>query len=134
MMPANANTVVQQHAVSGTGVVAGGELNGLKKLQRTSEFWLRATSIYAGYKATQIRYLMMKAAGWSKERLQRDIWDPQHERAAEQMYSVCVDLRGFYLKVGCASWNRTLCCVYIDFLFIVSHIMVDIVVMGCVFI
>ncbi len=28
---------------------------------------------------------------------------PQHRKAAEQMYKLCVDLRGFYLKVSLRS-------------------------------
>ena len=32
---------------------------------------------------------------------------PQHRKAAEQMYQLCVDLRGFYLKVSLLS---TACC------------------------
>jgi len=88
----SAGSVTRQH-------VGGGELTPLKKFQRTSEFWIRASSIYAGYKATQAKSLMLKIAGWSDERIEKEVWEKQHERAAEQMYSVCVDLRGFYLKV-----------------------------------
>ena len=80
--------------------MTGGELSPLKKFQRTSEFWIRALNIYAGYKSTQLKEIILKASGWPKERLEKELWDVQHERAAEQMYSVCVDLRGFYLKVG----------------------------------
>ena len=83
------------------GVVSGGELSPLKKVQRTSEFWIRATEVYAGYKATQIRGVILKnLMGWSDERIEDELWAKQHERAAEQMYSICVDMRGFYLKGG----------------------------------
>lgn len=83
------------------GSVTGGELSSVKKLQRTSEFWIRATSVYAGYKATQIKSILLKnVMGWSNERIEKEIWEKQHERAADQMYSICVDMRGFYLKGG----------------------------------
>lgn len=84
-----------------SGLVTGGELSPVKKLQRTSEFWLRATSVYAGYKSAQIRSILLKRVmGWSNDRIEREVWDRQHERAADQMYSICVDMRGFYLKGG----------------------------------
>eukprot|EP00889_Picochlorum_renovo_P002607 jgi/Picre1/29637/NNA_005020.t1 len=93
-----------KHASSGSNsaqTVTGGELTPLKKVQRTSEFWIRATSVYAGYKATQIRSsLLRNVLGWSDERVEEEVWAKQHEKAAEQMYSICVDLRGFYLKGG----------------------------------
>lgn len=82
-------------------LVTGGELSPVKKFHRTSEFWLRATSIYAGYKSTQIKSLLLKnVMGWTNERIEREVWEKQHEKAAEQMYSICVDMRGFYLKGG----------------------------------
>lgn len=84
-----------------THTVTGGELTPLKKVQRTSEFWVRATSVYAGYKASQIRSTLLKnVLGWSEERVEEEVWAKQHEKAAEQMYSICVDMRGFYLKGG----------------------------------
>lgn len=83
------------------GLVTGGELSPVKKFQRTSEFWLRATEVYAGYKATQLRSILLKnVMGWSNERIEDEVWNRQHEKAADQMYSICVDMRGFYLKGG----------------------------------
>ena len=73
----------------------------MKKLSRTSEFWVRATKVYAGYKATQVKGALLKSVmGWSTERIEDEVWSKQHEWAAEQMYSICVDMRGFYLKGG----------------------------------
>lgn len=76
-------------------------LGPLGNLARTADFWARALTIYAGYKACQAHALALRAlGGWSEERLRDQHWAAQHRRAAEQMYSLCVDLRGFYLKVG----------------------------------
>ena len=69
-------------------------------LLRSARFWSRASSIYLSYKATQLRALAAAAAGWDAGRRQAEIWDPQHEYAGRKMYELCVDLRGFYLKVG----------------------------------
>ena len=80
--------------------VKGGELNAVDNFARTTEFWLRASSIYLGYKGTQIKALAAQVAGWGRDKINEEIWDPQQERAASQMYSLCVDLRGFYLKSG----------------------------------
>jgi predicted unusual protein kinase regulating ubiquinone biosynthesis (AarF/ABC1/UbiB family) len=80
--------------------VQGGELTPFDNVARTTEFWARASSIYFGYKLTQLRSTVLALAGWSPDRLQTQVWDTQHQRAAEQMHSLCVDLRGFYLKAG----------------------------------
>lgn len=80
--------------------VNGGELTLLDNITRTAEFWKRACGIYMGYKVTQLRAFALKLAGWKEDRLVSEVWTPQQERAAEQMYSLCVDLRGFYLKTG----------------------------------
>lgn len=72
----------------------------LQSLARSVEFWGRAVSIYAGYKACQAHALLLRGAGWSTARLKDEHWARQHSKAAEQLYRLCVDLRGFYLKVG----------------------------------
>lgn len=77
-----------------------GELSMIDNVGRTADFWGRATSIYLGYKLTQARALALRVAGRSDDQLQTSVWDPQQEHAAEQMYDLCVGLRGFYLKVG----------------------------------
>lgn len=84
----------------GHGEVRGGELSPLENLGRTSSFWMRAASIYADYKITQMRAVMLSRLGWAKERVEKEVWDVQHQQAAEKMYRLCVDLRGFYLKSG----------------------------------
>lgn len=71
----------------------------LASLARTADFWARALSIYAGYKACQAQALALRALGWDDARLKSEHWARQHTKAAEQMYSLCVGLRGFYLKV-----------------------------------
>eukprot|EP00884_Botryococcus_braunii_P022387 jgi/Botrbrau1/8832/Bobra.0335s0019.1 len=72
----------------------------LWNLQRTSEFWTRCLGIYIGYKYTQVRALCFKAAGWSDQAIEDKIWVPHHSWAGDELYSLAVDLRGFYLKVG----------------------------------
>jgi predicted unusual protein kinase regulating ubiquinone biosynthesis (AarF/ABC1/UbiB family) len=86
--------------MSEVDTVQGGELSPLDNVTRTSEFWLRASTIYFGYKATQLRAFAAQVSGWNSDRIKSDLWDPQQENAASQMYSLCVDLRGFYLKAG----------------------------------
>jgi predicted unusual protein kinase regulating ubiquinone biosynthesis (AarF/ABC1/UbiB family) len=80
--------------------VGGGELSPLDNVARTTEFWTRASSIYLGYKGTQLRALAARLAGWPTVKIQESVWDTQQERAAQQMYDLCVELRGFYLKAG----------------------------------
>jgi hypothetical protein len=75
-------------------------LSGLENLSRTTAFWTRAGSIYLGYKAAQLRALVLRAAGWNEERLADHHWAPHHEAAGKAMYGLCVDLRGFYLKAS----------------------------------
>lgn len=80
--------------------ITGGELSPLDNVARTAEFWARASSIYLGYKGTQLRALAARLVGWPAARIQESVWDAQQERAAQQMYDLCVELRGFYLKAG----------------------------------
>ncbi len=80
------------------GKEAGGG-RALESFARTAEFWARAVTIYAGYKACQAHALALRTLGWSAERLREEHWARQHSKAAQQLYSLCVDLRGFYLKV-----------------------------------
>jgi predicted unusual protein kinase regulating ubiquinone biosynthesis (AarF/ABC1/UbiB family) len=100
-MSASAVTKSSGKVAPAPGVLSGGELSPLKKFSRTSEFWIRATGVYAGYKATQIKSVLLRnVLGWSTDKIEEELWTKQHERAAEQMYSICVDMRGFYLKGG----------------------------------
>lgn len=67
---------------------------------RSSRFWARASSIYAGYKVAQVRAQLLKASGWSPDRITAEHWEPHHAAAGEAMHDLCISLRGFYLKAG----------------------------------
>ena len=71
----------------------------VQALLRTTQFWRRATGIYLSYKAAQVKAQVLKAQGWDAEKLKQRHWQPHHAWAGEEMYSLCVDMRGFYLKV-----------------------------------
>lgn len=43
---------------------------------------------------------LRRTQGWSDERLEDELWQLQYTRAGQQMHSLCVDMRGFYLKAG----------------------------------
>lgn len=51
------------------------------------------------YKVTQLRGGLMKLTGSDDKVIQEEVWDKQHAWAGDQMYKMCIDLRGFYLKV-----------------------------------
>lgn len=70
-----------------------------KNIQRTTEFWGRATKIYAAYKITQLKATVLKLQGKSKDEIKQILWHSQHQWAGQQMYDLAVTLRGFYLKV-----------------------------------
>jgi predicted unusual protein kinase regulating ubiquinone biosynthesis (AarF/ABC1/UbiB family) len=67
---------------------------------RTTQFWLRASSIYFSYKIAQLQAVGLRALGWTPDRLKQDHWANQHAKAGASMYNLCVDMRGFYLKAG----------------------------------
>ena len=67
---------------------------------RTAGFWGRASGIYAAYKVAQLRAAALRAVGKSDKEVEQTVWVPQHTWAGEQMYDLCVGLRGFYLKVS----------------------------------
>lgn len=69
---------------------------------RTAQFWRRASGIYLSFKGAQAKALVLKLQGWDTDRLKAQHWTPHHERAGEHMYSLAVDMRGFYLKVPAA--------------------------------
>lgn len=65
------------------------------ELDRSVQFWGRAIKVYTTYKVCQAR------AGLAKDPVEREqIWDQQHQYAADRLYSLCVDLGGFFLKSG----------------------------------
>lgn len=72
----------------------------LQAFFRTTQFWRRATGIYLSYKGAQAKAQALKLRGWDTEKLKEVHWKPHHAWAGEEMYSLCVDMRGFYLKVG----------------------------------
>lgn len=43
---------------------------------------------------------LRRTRGWTDQQLEDELWQPQYQRAGEQMHSLCVDMRGFYLKAG----------------------------------
>ncbi|KAH7302577.1 hypothetical protein KP509_23G078000 [Ceratopteris richardii] len=63
-------------------------------LDRTMQFWLRAIPIYASYKICQLRIQF-----YSKDSREQ-LWEEQHEWAADKVYSLCSELGGFFLKVA----------------------------------
>ncbi|PON45616.1 Protein kinase [Parasponia andersonii] len=63
--------------------------------QRSFQFWVRVVDIYTGYKVFQLRVSLVKDV-----RKQEEMWERQHEFAAEKIYSMCADLGGFFLKVA----------------------------------
>ncbi|XXG62348.1 hypothetical protein AAC387_Pa05g0720 [Persea americana] len=63
--------------------------------QRSFQFWVRAADIYTGYKICQVRVKFVK--GIEK---QEEIWEKQHEVAADKLYSMCYELGGFFLKAA----------------------------------
>lgn len=73
--------------------------NPLTNVWRTADFWARTMSIYTTYKLSQLKALYLKLNGKDDATIEDEVWDVQHTWAGEQMYNLCVDLRGFYLKV-----------------------------------
>ncbi|KAL5543979.1 hypothetical protein UlMin_007763 [Ulmus minor] len=63
--------------------------------QRSFQFWVRAADIYTGYKVFQLRVSLVKD-GQKRE----EMWERQHEHAADKIYAMCSDLGGFFLKVA----------------------------------
>jgi hypothetical protein len=72
----------------------------LVNFARSTEFFARVAHIYGAYKLTQLRAAVMRAQGRSQQDITEQLWDGQHTWAGQQMYDLCISLRGFYLKVG----------------------------------
>ncbi|KAL9228423.1 hypothetical protein vseg_004008 [Gypsophila vaccaria] len=66
-----------------------------RPLQRSFQFWARTADIYAGYKVFQVRVNIVKDVKKKEE-----MWEKQHEFAADKIYDMCVHLGGFFLKVA----------------------------------
>eukprot|EP00898_Chlorokybus_atmophyticus_P001086 jgi/Chlat1/1979/Chrsp158S02284 len=79
----------------GTRIEAFTRTRDWKTFQRTREFWGRAVAIYGSYKVCQLKAALVKS---DAERLR--LWEAQHQQAADAVYGLCIDLRGFYLKTG----------------------------------
>ncbi|XP_074570087.1 uncharacterized protein LOC141826703 [Curcuma longa] len=62
---------------------------------RSIQFWARAIDVYAGYKMCQFRTGLIRDAA-----KQEEMWERQHELAAEKMYSLCSELGGLFLKAA----------------------------------
>ena len=52
-----------------------------------------------GFCLLQARAILMRSSGGSQDAIDR-LFAGQHTWAGQRMYTLCVDLRGFYLKVG----------------------------------
>ncbi|KAI0562957.1 aarF domain containing kinase [Gracilaria domingensis] len=61
---------------------------------RSLRFWRRVIPIYVSYKKTQISLAVRNASAHKRAKA----WNKRHHWAAEKVYNLCVELRGFYLK------------------------------------
>ena len=66
---------------------------------RSLQFWGRAGSIWAGYKLAQAQAQWMRLRGHSEEHIKEAHWAPHADRAGRDMHALCVDMRGFFIKV-----------------------------------
>ncbi|CAO2840463.1 unnamed protein product [Amaranthus hypochondriacus] len=66
-----------------------------RPLQRSFQFWARTAEIYTGYKAFQVRVSFVK-----DPKKQEEMWERQHEVAADKIYNMCYELGGFFLKIA----------------------------------
>ena len=79
------------------GSTAKRDKDALASVGRTADFWRRASGIYFAYKAAQFRLSLWPAG---KAHQKAAFWEKHHAWAGTQMYALCIDLRGFYLKVS----------------------------------
>lgn len=75
-----------------------------RHILRTANFWRRVSSIYVGYKVAQVKATYLKWRGHSPEDIRTNHWQPVHEQSGQDMYQLCVDMRGFLIKVLNVSW------------------------------
>eukprot|EP00976_Prorocentrum_cordatum_P079372 1183522-Prorocentrum_minimum.AAC.2 len=82
----------------------GGEkvptLSPLEQVGRSVNFWRRAITIYTGYKVTQTRTKLLELQGPHNKQRVEDMWKYRHKRAGKEMFDLCIDLQGFYIKAG----------------------------------
>ncbi|DBA82197.1 TPA: hypothetical protein ACH3X1_007180 [Trebouxia sp. C0004] len=79
------------------GVTFSSDLQVFQAVGRTAAFWRRASRIYFGYKSAQAQAAFL---GYPGQTAKDKFWQRHHAWAGAEMYSLAVDLRGFYLKVG----------------------------------
>lgn len=48
---------------------------------------------------TQAKANAMRLSGRDEDAIAEELWKPHNEVTGQRMYDLCVDLRGFYLKV-----------------------------------
>lgn len=75
---------------------------------RTTDFWRRVSAIYLGYKVAQAKASYLSWCGHSQEEIKQNHWQPVHDKSGQEMYKLCVDMRGFLIKVlvTCLSCQR----------------------------
>jgi hypothetical protein len=96
--------------------------NPLQSALRAVEFWGRATGIYASYKGVQAKGLLMKLSGKDDAYIKETLWDNHHAWAGQQMYELCISLRGFYLKVQSLHVTATRSCSHVALHVLVAHV------------
>ncbi|KMS97169.1 hypothetical protein BVRB_7g178320 [Beta vulgaris subsp. vulgaris] len=67
----------------------------LRPWQRSFQFWARTAEIYTGYKVFQARVSFVKDV-----KKQEEMWERQHEVAADKIYNMCYEMGGFFLKIA----------------------------------
>lgn len=87
----------ERTASTAEGVKFSSDLQVFQAVGRTAAFWRRASRIYFGYKSAQARAAFLGHPGQSAK---DNFWHKHHAWAGAEMYSLAVDLRGFYLKVS----------------------------------
>lgn len=73
----------------------------VKRLRRSAKVARTGLRIYLGYKRTQRRVRKLDAAAAEAA------WEAQHERSAERLYRMAVELKGLYIKMGQFIGTRT---------------------------
>jgi hypothetical protein len=68
---------------------------------RSLVFWSRACSIWAGYKVAQVQAAWLRFQGRSEDYIKEHHWSPHADRAGRNIHALCVELRGFFIKVLC---------------------------------
>lgn len=71
----------------------------VQELVRAANFWARAAFIYGAYKTIQVKEALLRMSGHD-EGCVTAMWRKHHAWAGQQMYDLCVQLRGFYVKAG----------------------------------